>query len=119
MCGFFIFLEWLYRVKQITETNEMGLFIGFTVFCFLISLFQVRWWLSFLLKSAGILFIIHFLFYDQSFFELAWFNNLVKDVMYNWQGLLNQEWYELTAIFRSLLFRSEDHTSELQSRGHL
>src|SRR5699024_1251874 len=36
--------------------------------------------------------------------DLAWFNNLVKDVMYNWQGLLNQEWYELTAIFRSLLF---------------
>src|SRR5699024_12273859 len=104
MCGFFIFLEWLYPVKQITETNEMGLSIGFTVFCFLISLFQVRWWLSFLLKSAGILFIIHFLFFDHRLIELASFNNLVKDVMYDWQGLLNQERYELNVIFRSVLF---------------
>ena len=104
ICGFFIFLEWLYPIKQITETNEMGLFIVFAGFCFLISLLEVRWWLSFILKGAGILFIIHVLFYEQSLLDIAWVHDFVIDILYNWQALTNQEWYELTAIFRSLLF---------------
>lgn len=103
-CGFFIFLEWLYPIKQVTDTNEMKLFIMYAFFCFLISLFEVRWWLSFILKSAGLLFIIHLIFYDQSFLDIAWISNLITDVIYNWQALMSQDWYQLTAIFRSILF---------------
>src|SRR5699024_11316385 len=80
----------------------MGLFIVFAGFCFLISLLEVRWWLSFILKGAGILFIIHVLFYEQSLLDIAWVHDFVIDILYNWQALTNQEWYELTAIFRSL-----------------
>src|SRR5699024_11683377 len=96
----------------------MGLFIVFAGFCFLISLLEVRWWLSFILKGAGILFIIHVLFYEQSLLDIAWVHDFVIDILYNWQALTNQEWYELTAIFRSLLFliRLEEYTSVLHSR---
>ena len=104
MCGFFIFLEWLYPIKQITDTNEMELFILYAVYSFLISLFQMRWWLSFILKSFGMLFLIHLLFFEQSFLDIVWISELFSVVTYNWEVLINQEWYELTAIFRSLLF---------------
>src|SRR5699024_11798421 len=57
-CGFFIFLEWLYPIKQITDTNNMKIFIIYAVFCFVISLFQIIWWNSLLLKGLGMLFFI-------------------------------------------------------------
>src|SRR5690625_6532647 len=86
ICGFFLFLEWLYPVKEITETNNLTVFIIYAIFCFCISMLQVNWMLSFILKGSGLFIIIHQLFFNQS-------------------------------ILSTL--RSEEHTSELQSRGHL
>ncbi|MFP3490328.1 hypothetical protein R0K20_22280, partial [Staphylococcus sp. SIMBA_130] len=50
-CGFFLFLEWLYPLKDISDTNNIFIFIIYTMFCFIISALQLKWWIGFLLKG--------------------------------------------------------------------
>src|SRR5699024_10445272 len=102
--GFFLFLEWLYPINQITDTKDLPVFIVYAVFCFSLSLLQLKWWISFLLKGGGMLFVIHMLFMQGGFPDVLWLQHLVQELNYNIQALLHQDWYELTPLFRSLLF---------------
>lgn len=104
LSGFFLFLEWLYPVKEVTDTGDLAVFIMYALFCFFISVLQIRWWLSFLIKGAGMLFIINGLFFTQSFLSKIWFDQLFMELSRNMNALFSQEWYDVTALFRSVLF---------------
>lgn len=104
ICGFFLFLEWLYPVEEITETSNLTVFIIFTLFCFCISMLQMNLIFSFLLKGFGLLFIINGLFFNQSFFSKLWLNQLYLELTSNIHSLFQQQWYEVTPLFRSMLF---------------
>src|SRR5699024_6915661 len=98
ICGFFIFLEWLYPVKQITDTDQMYLFIIFAIFCFCISLFEIGWWQQFVLKGLGMLLFIHLLFFEGSIFEFTWLNEWFQEVIYNFERISAREWDDITPI---------------------
>lgn len=104
ICSLVLFLEWLYPVNQITDTSNLGVFILFTLFCFLISALHVNWLLSFLAKGIGLLFVINRLFFDTSILDVVWLNNLWTDLSTNMGFLISRDWYHLTPLFRSLLF---------------
>src|SRR5690625_4166340 len=104
ICGFFLFLEWLYPIKEITETNNLTVFIIYAIFCFCISMLQVNWVLSFLLKGSGLFIIIHQLFFNQSILSTLWVNQLFAELAFNIQSLFRQQWYEVTPLFHSVLF---------------
>lgn len=104
LLGFLLLLEWLYPVRQVTEISNLSFFIVYAVFCFLISMFQIKWWLSFILKGAAMLFIIHLLFMPYPFFSKAWLQQFNLEMAANFQSLVMQNWYDLTPLFRSLLF---------------
>jgi transglutaminase-like putative cysteine protease len=104
LCGLLLFLEWLYPVEEIAETSNLSMFIFFAFFCFLISLFQMKWWITFLIKGIGLLFIINRLFFEQSFFSLQWLDAFYEEFTYNMGILFSQQWYYITPIFRSVLF---------------
>src|SRR5690625_7256060 len=104
ICGFFLFLEWLYPVKEITETNNLTVFIIYAIFCFCISMLQVNWMLSFILKGSGLFIIIHQLFFNQSILSTLWVNQLFAEFVFNIQSLFCSHWYEVTSLFRCLLF---------------
>ncbi|OZU87662.1 hypothetical protein CIL03_14940 [Virgibacillus indicus] len=103
-CGFFLFLEWLYPVKDITDTSSLTIFIIYAFFCFFISLFQLKWWITFLIKGFGLLFIIQGLFLDYSFMSRLWFEYIFMEIAFNVEALFTQSWYQLTPAFRSVLF---------------
>ncbi|GAB3043306.1 transglutaminase TgpA family protein [Virgibacillus ainsalahensis] len=103
-CGFFLFLEWLYPIKDITETGGITIFIVFAFYCFLISMFQMKWWIGFLLKAVGLLFFIHTLYFEHSFLSGLWFEQLIMEMGFNIEVLISQDWYNLTPVFRSVLF---------------
>jgi transglutaminase-like putative cysteine protease len=104
LCGLFLFLEWLYPIEQVTDTSSISIFLLFTVYCFLISLLQLKWWTSFLLKGFGMLFILNGLYVDDSFFSLGWISEIIAETYMNGEILISQNWYYLTPMFRSLLF---------------
>ncbi|GGB42034.1 hypothetical protein GCM10011409_19490 [Lentibacillus populi] len=102
--GFFLFLEWIYPVQQITDTSNLAIFIVYAAFCFIISMFQMKWWLSFLLKGLTMLFIIHTLFLPYTFLSKLWLQSFYIEFAFNIQALVQQNWYDMTALFRSFLF---------------
>ncbi|MEC5425646.1 transglutaminaseTgpA domain-containing protein [Virgibacillus sp. C22-A2] len=104
ICGFFLFLEWLYPIKDITDTSSLTVFLIYTLFCFFISMMQMKWWLSFLLKGFALLFILNGLFLEPAFMTSLWFDQLFIETSYNIQALFSQQWYNLTPLFRSVLF---------------
>lgn len=104
LCGLTLFLEWLYPIEQVTDTSSIAIFIIYAVFCFFISMLQLRWWVSFLLKGFGLLFILNGLYFEMAFLSQEWFNRLVMEMMSNIDILVSQNWYYLSPLFRSFLF---------------
>ncbi|MFC4559434.1 transglutaminase domain-containing protein [Virgibacillus kekensis] len=104
ICAFILFLEWLYPVNVVGDVTNLTVFILFTLFCFLISMLEIKWWLSMALKGFGLVFIIHSLFLVYPFLSKPWVTQLFTEIGFNVNVLINQEWYELTPMFRSILF---------------
>ncbi|MFD2046693.1 transglutaminase domain-containing protein [Ornithinibacillus salinisoli] len=102
--GLLLFLEWLYPVEKVTDTTNLSVFIIYTLFCFIITILQVKWWISALLKGFGLLFIINGLFSEFSLISRLWFEQLFTMIGVNFQALFSQEWNDLTGMFRSILF---------------
>lgn len=103
LCGFFLFLEWLYPMNLYDETANLTVFIMYALFCFFISLLAVRWWASFLFKGFGLLFMINALYFISPFLSKIWFKELFLEIWININMLANQQWGELTDTFRSFL----------------
>lgn len=104
ICGFLLFMEWIYPVNEITATSSIGVFIIYAVFCFIISMFRLKWWVSFLLKGFALVFIINGLFFEARIFSRLWFEQGFLEMGYNLSAVLSQSWYNLTPLFRSALF---------------
>lgn len=104
VAGFILFLEWLYPIKDITETSYLILFIFYAALCFFITLTQIKWWLSFSIKGAGLLYILYALYFEGLLFSNALFSHIISEVSMNIAAIISQDWYAITPMFRSLLF---------------
>ncbi|MGX4670510.1 transglutaminase TgpA family protein [Cerasibacillus sp. JNUCC 74] len=104
ICGFLLFLEWLYPLKQLTDTSHLTIFIIYGVFCFLLSALEIKWGLSFILKGSALLLVLNSLFFEFAFINPIWLEQLFHDTMANLTALSTQAWHEFTPMFRSLLF---------------
>ncbi|MDC3417473.1 DUF4129 domain-containing transglutaminase family protein [Aquibacillus salsiterrae] len=104
LCGFLLFWEWLRPLSIVTDTGNLSLFVMYTAFCFLISILQVKWWLSIPLKLAGLIFVIDGLFISERLFSKAWFYLLYTHGRYNLEVIFQRDFTEMTALFRSFLF---------------
>ncbi|GAA0497345.1 DUF4129 domain-containing transglutaminase family protein [Salinibacillus aidingensis] len=102
--SFLLFWEWLRPLDQITDTGNVSIFVLYTMFCFFLSYMQLQWWITSPLKLFGLLFILDGLFFSETFLSSAWFQHLFSDIQWNTEAMLSQQWWEMTALFRSLLF---------------
>jgi len=102
--GLILFLEWIYPVQDITDGNNITIFIVYACVCFIISLFRWKGWIKFLLKGLGLLFFLDMLYFRQPFLSAGWFEQLIVEILFNMETLFSQEWNVLTPLFRSLLF---------------
>lgn len=102
--GLVLFLEWLYPIEQVTDTSSIAVFVIYTIFCFFISLLQLKWWASFLLKGFGLLFILNGLYFDMTFLSREWLNYFLLEFTMNANIFISQDWYYLSPLFRSFLF---------------
>lgn len=104
VCGLILFLEWLYPVQVLADVKQLDIFIVYAIFCFLLSLLKLRWWAAVPLKLAGVVFIIHALYFDVPFFSQLWFDLMKAEITYNIQAIFAQSWYSITSFFRTVLF---------------
>ncbi|MFG6120360.1 DUF4129 domain-containing transglutaminase family protein [Thalassobacillus sp. B23F22_16] len=104
ICGFLLFWEWMRPLEKVTDTQNITVFIIFAAFSFFISFLQVSWWLSMPLKLLGLVFILDGLFLYERLFSKEWFLIIYQQFAYNIDLILNQQWGDMTAFFRSFLF---------------
>ncbi|MFD1021049.1 DUF4129 domain-containing transglutaminase family protein [Thalassobacillus hwangdonensis] len=104
VCAFLLFWEWLRPLEQITDTEDITIFIIYAGFCFFISFLQVSWWLSIPLKFLGLAFILDGLYLAERLFSKAWFTAATEQIQFNISQIFQQQWWEMTPFFRSLLF---------------
>lgn len=104
LCGFFLFLEWLYPIGEFTDIRNLSIFIIYAVFCFLISAFDMRWWITMLIKALGLLLIIRSLFINDPLWGDFSFQALYVELSTNLNSLFSGNWYQITDIFRSIMF---------------
>ncbi|MCP3028389.1 transglutaminase domain-containing protein [Halobacillus sp. A5] len=104
ICGFLLFMEWLRPLEVIAEFNNVSIFFIYAAFCFFISFIQLNWMLSVPLKLLALLFIIDGLYIGEQIFSRNWFTVIYDQILYNIQVIQGQQWWQMTPMFRSLLF---------------
>ncbi|WP_226584349.1 DUF4129 domain-containing transglutaminase family protein [Halobacillus litoralis] len=102
--GFLLFCEWLRPLEVISNTDDVRIFFIYATFCFFVSFLQVPWYLSVPLKGLSLAFIIDGLYIGERIFSGDWFSVLYGQILFNIQMIQSQEWWQMTPLFRSLLF---------------
>lgn len=59
---------------------------------------------SALIKVIIILYSVHFMYYEGTFFSLEWLGQLINEIIVNSLVIINAEWTEISNVFRTLLF---------------
>ncbi|WP_163538368.1 transglutaminaseTgpA domain-containing protein [Gracilibacillus sp. YIM 98692] len=104
IAGFFLFWEWLRPLEAITDTGNVYLFVLFTALCFGLSYLVPNGWIRFLLKGTSLVIILDYLFLTSTFLSTPWMQQIYREVAFNMNTILSNEWYLMTPFFRSFLF---------------
>ncbi|SHN26694.1 transglutaminase TgpA family protein [Gracilibacillus kekensis] len=104
LAGFLLFWEWLRPLEEVTDTGNSHLFVIYTAICFLVSFFLRNGWVKFALKFIALLLILDYLFLAETLLSREWLQLIKTEVSYNLEIAWNNDWYLMTAFFRSLLF---------------
>ena len=102
--GFLLFWEWLRPLTVISDTGQTEIFILFTAFLFLLSYFQLPFWLSFPIKGVALIYALHAMFFPGPFFDFLWLDYFVSDFSKNMSLLFATNFDGLSNVFRTFLF---------------
>jgi transglutaminase-like putative cysteine protease len=102
--SFLLLWEWLRPLEELTNTGHLGVFLGFVFVSLMMSYFNMPILPSALIKVIIILYSIHFMYYEGTFFSLEWFGQLINEGIVNSVVIINAEWTEISNVFRTLLF---------------
>ena len=102
--GFFLVIEWLRPLEQLTDTNDILVFNLFLVLSLTLAYLHVSPIISGALKTVCILYSLVYLFYEEPFFTFTWIPSFLSSLVDNLALVFNANWTELTSTFRSLLF---------------
>ncbi|PLR98670.1 transglutaminase domain-containing protein [Bacillus sp. T33-2] len=102
--SFLLLWEWLRPLEELTATGHLGIFLFFIFICLMMSMLGMPVIPGFFVKSIFILYALHFLYYEGSFFDSRWLSLFVGDFIKNIGLVWDSEWSEITNVFRSLLF---------------
>ncbi|KZE67342.1 hypothetical protein AWM68_19685 [Fictibacillus phosphorivorans] len=102
--GFLLLWEWLRPLKEITTTNDIQIFVMYTLFLFIVTYFQLPFWISFPVKLGALLYALHSLYFFDVFLSFKWVPYLIEDIQYNLGLFADRNWNDMTSLTRSLLF---------------
>ncbi|RFU63097.1 transglutaminase domain-containing protein [Peribacillus glennii] len=101
--AFFMLWEWLRPVKELTDANNMTVFIIFMALSMALHFFRVRVWLRFVVLACFLGFSIHFLYYETLILDTTWlfdfFGKFASDVSLLFQA----RFLEISFEFQTLL----------------
>ncbi|RSD20630.1 transglutaminase TgpA family protein [Mesobacillus subterraneus] len=102
--SFLLLWEWLRPLKELTDTGHLSVFLGFVFMSLMMSFFGMPFIPAALIRILIILYAVHFMYYEGTFFSMGWFRELLSEVTANSAYIINAEWTGLSNVFRTLLF---------------
>ncbi|CAH2461940.1 MULTISPECIES: transglutaminase TgpA family protein [Bacillus cereus group] len=102
VCALLLLLEWLRPLIGITNVGRLDIFVIFIGICFILSFFQTRWQIP--IKIVTILFIIHFLYYKNTFVNPSWLTKFFTDISRNSSLFFQGNLLDISPVFPTLLF---------------
>ncbi|WP_079504143.1 transglutaminase TgpA family protein [Mesobacillus jeotgali] len=102
--SFLLLWEWLRPLKELTDTGHLSVFLGFVFVSLMMSFFNMPIVPGAFIKIIIILYCVHFMYFEGTFFSAEWFVQLGNEIMANAVIIINAEWTEISNIFRTLLF---------------
>lgn len=102
--GFLLLLEWIWPIKSLSETAEIWVFLLFIFVCLLLFFLRAPIYVSILIKGSVIVYFLHFLYFEGSFFQVDWISAFINDIKLNLGYIFNGNLQELTHLYRSLAF---------------
>lgn len=102
--GFLLLWEWLRPLSTITDTNYISIFVIFTGFLFLLSYFQLSFWLSFPIKLIAMVYSVQSIFFPIAFTDFQWVSYFIEDLKANAMYLINGQWGVITPMSKTVLF---------------
>ncbi|WP_051405163.1 transglutaminase TgpA family protein [Bacillus cihuensis] len=102
--GGLLLWEWLQPVNQLTDTDNMGMFIVFMCLSLLTYFLRVHWVARILILMGYMTLAIQYLYSQLSLFDLAWIGELMGDMKLNISRIMEADWMLLTNSFRTWLF---------------
>ncbi len=102
--GFLLLWEWLRPLEELTETSNITVFLMFLVLSLILAFFGVSTILSGFIKVLYIIYELHYLYFEGSFFQTSWIAPFLKDLGYNFGLMAERDWTSMTNLFRTLLF---------------
>jgi transglutaminase-like putative cysteine protease len=102
--SFFLLWEWLRPVEQLTDTGNLGVFLGFIILALVLAFLKVPTFLKWIIKMVYILFQIQSIYYDGSILNVSWLDTFFTDVSRNLGLVWNGDFVALSNPFRTLLF---------------
>src|SRR5690625_3666950 len=103
LCGYLLFLEWLYPMGMFSDQFPIYVMVLYASYCFLISLLNIRWWISMPLKAIGLFYIMDQLFLQAPLFSQGSLQLFIEEISYNLGLVMQYEWFGLTLMFRMLM----------------
>ncbi|MHC0039295.1 transglutaminase TgpA family protein [Pseudoneobacillus sp. C159] len=102
--GFVLLWEWIRPLEELTDTGHIYVFIFYIVLSFVLAFFEVRIWLSFLIKVFYILCSVHIFYFEGGFLSLSWITHIANDFINNLGFVFEGNWTEMTNVFRTIMF---------------
>jgi len=102
--GFLLLWEWIRPLRDITHTGEIQYFVLFIAVSLLLNLLPIYGWFRQLVKASIVLVFLFSVFGRQHPNVLEWMDSFLKDIYANVKMLLSGNVYDLSDMFRTLLF---------------
>lgn len=102
--SFLLLWEWLRPLKELTDTGHISIFLSFVFVSLMMTYFNMPAIPGALIKIIIILYSVHTMFFDGSFFSFKWVSGLFTEVISNANFIVNANWTEISNEFRTLLF---------------
>lgn len=101
--GFLLIWEWLRPLEELTNTENVIVFNLFLALSLLLAFLRAPSLLSGTLKTVYIIFILQYLYYEESFLTFQWIQPFVAEFIDNLALVFDTNWPEMTNMFKSCL----------------
>src|SRR3954449_6507474 len=81
--GFLLLLEWVWPIEQLSGTADIWVFQVFLTVALLLSLLRAPLFIRVFLKGILIVYFLHFLYFEGSFFQIDWLLPFLDELRFN------------------------------------